>query len=203
MAQPLSSDQLGALDRDGFVVVRRVLDAAWVARLRRAFENAPGQRDGTQHVEVEPTTPDHASWAALREHPLILAAAEHVLGRPFRVRELHGRNPLAGYGQQGLHADWMPRARVHPYFVLTAIWMLDDFVAANGATRVVPGSHRIVRPIPKSLAQPGSTHPDETIATGEAGSVLVLNGHTWHSGRRNATHGPRRAAQMVVVRADG
>jgi ectoine hydroxylase-related dioxygenase (phytanoyl-CoA dioxygenase family) len=203
MSPPLAPEHLGALDREGYAVVPGALDAAWVERLRCAFECAPAQRDGTQHVEPTPATPDHASWLALREHPVILAAAQHVLGRLFRIRDLHGRNPLPGYGQQGLHADWMPRASVEPYHVLTALWMLDDFAADNGATRLVPGTHRILRPIPKSLGQPGSKHPDETFVTGRAGSVLVFNGHTWHSGRKNASERPRRAAQMVVVRSEG
>jgi ectoine hydroxylase-related dioxygenase (phytanoyl-CoA dioxygenase family) len=198
----LTHARLGALDRDGYVVVANAIDAAWVERLRRAFESAPTQKDGTQHVELRPETPEHASWGLLREHPAIVAAAEHVLGRPFCAEELHGRNPLPGYGQQGLHSDWMPRASVEPYFVVTAIWMLDDFTIENGATRVVPGSHRFLKPISKSLGQPGARHESETVVTGEAGSVLVFNGHLWHSGRRNESRSERRAAQMVVRAAE-
>jgi ectoine hydroxylase-related dioxygenase (phytanoyl-CoA dioxygenase family) len=197
---PLSPSQLASLDRDGYLVVAGALDGAWVERLRRAFEGAPAQDHATQHVEVTAETPEYAAWTALREHPVILAAAEHVLGRPFRVRDLHGRNPLPGFGQQGLHADWMPRASVEPYFAVTAIWMLDDFTRDNGATRLVPGSHRLLRPISKELGQPEAVHPSETAVTGAAGSVLVFNGHTWHSGRRNTSSGPRRAIQMVIVR---
>lgn len=196
----LSPSDLASLDRDGYVVVAGALHRAWIERLRRAFEGAPAQDHATQHVEVTPQTPEHDAWMALREHPVVAAAAGHVLGGAFRVRDLHGRNPLPGFGQQGLHADWMPRATVEPYFVLTAIWMLDDFTRENGATRVVAGSHRVLRPIAKELAQPDAVHPSETVVTGAAGSVLVLNGHTWHSGRRNTSPGPRRAVQMIVVR---
>jgi ectoine hydroxylase-related dioxygenase (phytanoyl-CoA dioxygenase family) len=196
----LSPGQLSSLDHDGFVVVAAALDRAWVDRLRRAFEGAAAHLQGTQHVEVALDAPDHASWKALYDHPAIVATAERILGRPFRVRDLHGRNPLPGFGQQGLHADWMPRVSVEPYFVVTAIWMLDDFTRENGATRVVPGSHRLVRPIPRDLGQPEAVHPSEVVVTGAAGSVLLFNGHTWHSGRRNASSGPRRAAQMVLVR---
>ena len=189
----LTAEYRAALDRDGYVVVAEALDPAWVERLRRAFADASAQRDGTQHVTVTPETPEHASWRALKEHPVVIAAADHVLGRPFRVSEPHGRNPLPGYGLQGLHADWMPRDVVEPYFVLTTIWMLDDFTADNGATRVVPGSHRLLRPIPKSLAQPTAVHPDERV-------VLVFNGHTWHAGTKNTSDRARRAVQMVVGR---
>jgi hypothetical protein len=42
----------------------------------------------------------------------------------------------------------------------------------------------------------------ERVVTGPAGSVLIMNGHIWHSGRRNDGRGRRRAAQMVAVATD-
>jgi len=195
----LSDEQKGALDREGFVVVARALDADWLARLARAFQAAPAQADGTQHVVLSDATPERDAWRALESHPLVVAAATHVLGGPIRVRDLHGRNPLPGYGQQGLHADSVTRAAGDPYVVVTALWMIDAFTDDNGATRVVPGSHRLTRPPPPSFSQPLARHPDERVITGAAGDVLVFNGHLWHSGRRNASAGPRRAAQMVIV----
>ena len=185
------------LDRDGYIVVRDALDAGAVERLRIAFETAPAE-SGTQHVRIGPDTPHEADWLALRVYPALLEAAREVLGPAFHVRDAHGRNPLPGYGQQGLHADWPSRARGAPAMVLTALWMLDDFRADNGATRVVPGSHLLYRALPRALAQPLARHPDEVIVTGKAGSVLIFNGHLWHSGRRNEGPGPRRSVQMVV-----
>jgi ectoine hydroxylase-related dioxygenase (phytanoyl-CoA dioxygenase family) len=196
----VSRSDIEALDAAGYVVVPHALDAAWVARLKLAFDGAPEQENGTQHVEITAETPEVDAWLALKEHPLVVAAAEHVLSRPLRVRDLHGRNPRPGFGQQGLHADWMERADASRFFVLTAIWMIDAFTVENGATRVVPGSHRIARALPKAMAQPAARHPEEQVVTGSAGSVLLLNGHTWHSGRRNASGGPRRAGQMVLDR---
>lgn len=197
----LSAAQLATLDRDGYIVVPQALDARWVGRLRRAFDDAPLQGDGTQHVRLTDTTAELDAWAALKSHPLIVAAAQHVLGRPYQV-DVHGRNPLPGFGQQGLHADWTARSPGEPYFAVTALWMLDDFHDINGATRVVPGSHRDTRPLPKSLRQPLARHPAEKVITGKAGSVLLFNGHLLHSGRKNASGSPRRAAQMVVLAAD-
>jgi ectoine hydroxylase-related dioxygenase (phytanoyl-CoA dioxygenase family) len=196
----LSAPQLAALDRDGYVVIPGALDAASLANLRRAFHGAPEQQRGTQHVALSTDTPERATWDALARHPVVQAAARHVLaGVPFRVGELHGRNPLPGYGQQGLHADWPPRGPGSPFYVVTVIAMIDDFTTENGATRVVPGTHLRLAAVPKSLAQPLAHHPDERIVTGPAGSLLVMNGHLWHSGRRNDGAGPRRAAQMVIV----
>src|SRR5437016_1971487 len=96
-----------ALDQEGYVVVPHLKDPSWLSRAR----------------EIE--------WLQLAEHPMLTAAANHVLARPFRLRDVQERNPRPGFGQQGLHADWPPRAAGDPYFVLTAIWMIDDFTADN------------------------------------------------------------------------
>jgi ectoine hydroxylase-related dioxygenase (phytanoyl-CoA dioxygenase family) len=183
-----------ALDEQGWVVFPDALSPNEIARLRSAFDDAPAQRDGTQHVALPKDLICHDAR--------VLAAAAYVLEGPAVVRDCHGRNPLTGYGLQGLHADWMPRATVRPFFVVTAIWMLDDFRLDNGSTRLVPGSHLVLKPIPKQLAQPTARHPREIVVTSAAGSVLVFNGHTWHAGGRNDSQGPRRAVQMIFRRAD-
>ena len=150
---------------------------------------------------LDEATPGLDAWEALRSHPQVLALAAHVLGAPARVRDLHGRDPLPGFGLQGLHADAKPRTPGEGFSVSTAIWMIDDFTAENGATRIVPGSHRWIRPPTRELAQPQAHHADERIITGKAGSVLLFNGHLWHAGTQNLTAGSRRAGQMVMVRA--
>jgi ectoine hydroxylase-related dioxygenase (phytanoyl-CoA dioxygenase family) len=189
-----------ALDREGFIVIPAALDDDWIARLRRAFEAAPAQTSGTQHVAITDSTPEVESWRALERHPLFIAGADHVLGPSHRVADVHGRNPLPGFGQQGLHSDNVPRAPGDPYTVFTTLWMLDDFTPENGATRVVPRTHVSPHPPAKSLAQPLAHHPDEHIVVGRAGSVLMMNGHLWHSGRRNDSSGPRRCVQMLAHR---
>jgi ectoine hydroxylase-related dioxygenase (phytanoyl-CoA dioxygenase family) len=188
-----------ALDRDGYVVVPGALDSEWVGRLCRAFEDAPAQSGGTQHVEITDETPEAESWRALEHHPVLKGAAEHLLSQTYCLGGLHGRNPRPGFGQQGLHSDCL-RGPGDECILITALWMLDDFTPENGATRVVPGSHRITRPLSKGLAQPLARHPDEKIIVGRSGSVLMFNGYLWHSGRRNDSEGPRRAVQMGLRR---
>ena len=198
MIAELSAAQRDQLDARGYVVVPDALDPGWVARLARAFEGAPAMDSGTVHVAITPETLEHEAWTALRAHPLVEVAARHVLGPSFFVRDQHGRDPRPGFGQQGLHSDWPGRAPGAPYAVLTALWMLDAFTAENGATRLVPGSHLDTRGLPKAMAQPLAVHPKEVLVLGASGSVLLLNGHLWHSGTRNRSQGSRRIVQMVV-----
>jgi len=194
----VAAAELTALERDGYIVQPHALDPDRVHALRQAFDAAPAE-GGTQHVRIEPGIPSYETWLELRQHETVHALAATVLDRAFEVRDLHGRNPLPGFGQQGLHADWMPRASGEPYYVVTALFMLDDFTPDNGATRVVPGTHRQMATVPKSFAQPLAHHPDEKLVTGKAGSLLLMNGHLWHSGTRNTSNGPRRVVQMVIA----
>ena len=194
-----------ALDRDGYVVLTNLIDGDWLAGLRAAFENACGKGEqtpvvkesGTRHID-DLVNRDQV-FEGVYTHPRVLAAVYHILRVPFRVGQINGREPLPGYGAQGLHADWTARVRGEPFRIVTTIWLLDDFTSDNGATRVVPGTHQLLTPPPKSLAEPASRHPEQKIIIAEAGSVLVFNGHLWHSGTRNETHSSRRVLQCSFV----
>lgn len=186
-----------AIETQGWVVLLDVLAPRELAAMREAFEcaaaaqkEAGGREGGTRHVTLD----GEPLFGVVREHPLVLELACHVIGRDFGVMAWGGRDPLPGFGQQGLHADWRPRAVWEPYHVTTALWLLDDFTPDNGATRLVPGSHR-KGAIPKAFAEPDRRHPDEKIVIARAGSVLVFNGHLWHSGTRNRSREPRRVIQ--------
>jgi len=210
-AATLEDAQRSALDRDGFVVLREVLAPARLDRLREQFDreaasdrpaapNAMREEKGTRHVVgLLDQAAETAEFRRAAFHPRVLAAVMHVLRRPFRIGGLYGREPLEGFGQQGLHADWMAPARKGEYAVTTAIWLLDDFDLDNGATRVVPGTHRRKDAIDKSLAQPEAHHAREFVIRAQAGSVLVFNGHLLHSGTRNRSGARRRALHATFV----
>jgi ectoine hydroxylase-related dioxygenase (phytanoyl-CoA dioxygenase family) len=205
-ADALTSAERQALEERGFVVLRGVVGAAQLERMRAAFEAAcaralPGSGGayarGTRHIDVLPA--DERAFDPVYSEPRVLAAIDHVLRRPFGLLVAGGRDPLAGHGLQGLHQDWPRRASDEPWRVATALWMLDAFTEASGATRVVPGSHHVPRPPPKSMQAPEHRHRDEERALGQAGSVLVLNGHLWHAGARNESGASRRALQCQFV----
>jgi ectoine hydroxylase-related dioxygenase (phytanoyl-CoA dioxygenase family) len=109
-----------------------------------------------------------------------------------------GRDPLAGHGAQGLHMDDLPRASGDPWALLTALWLLDDFSADNGATRLVPGSHLRPGPVPKGFTDPAARHPDQLVVQAPAGSLLLFNGHLWHAGTANASGARRRVLQVQL-----
>ena len=73
------------------------------------------------------------------------------------------------------------------------MWMLTDFTAANGATCVVPGSHRSGRP-PQAEGDMAGQVPIE----GNAGSVLVWLGALWHRSGANTTANQQRMGANVA-----
>jgi ectoine hydroxylase-related dioxygenase (phytanoyl-CoA dioxygenase family) len=66
--------------------------------------------------------------------------------------------------------------------MVTALWALEDFTAANGATRIVPGSHR-----PSGKPDPAEAVPAEM----PAGSVLLFSGRLYHGAGPNTATRPR------------
>ncbi|MGK4006165.1 phytanoyl-CoA dioxygenase family protein [Sorangium sp. So ce1036] len=197
----LSADAARSLDDAGYVLFRAAVDPAWLSALRedcdgaRHDEGRMGQ-GGNQQLGCVGTR-----RGALRaiQWPRLLAAVWHVLRRPFVLGSVAWRNPRHGLGQQGLHADWSGRGDPGAYHVVTALWYLDDLGPDNGPTRVVPGTHKLRRSPPKSFADPASHHPQEMAIQAEAGSVLVFNGHLWHSGTRNRSGAPRRTLQCCFI----
>jgi len=67
------------------------------------------------------------------------------------------------------------------------MWMACDFTAANGASRIVPGSH-----LSGENADPSVPYTVETVAAiGSGGTAVIFEGRTWHATGVNATTTPR------------
>ena len=135
-------------------------------------------------------------------HPRVLAAVSYVLGSELKLSSLNYRAALPNYGHQKLHADWHEPVAQGNYKVCNSIWLLDDFSAANGATRIVPGTHLSGRLPQDVLEDPEAPHPDQVLIEAPAGSVVIFNSHTWHGGTTNQSTAPRRAVHSYFCRRD-
>lgn len=189
--------------------------AGLAARLERdglgSAEIAAGDKvvGGTQHLNhLEDRLPEVSGL--LTNAGLVTAVVDlfggtdrgHLdRGAPERIAVLDGpgiayRNPRPSYGAQKLHADAIPQPGADsPTTAVTAIIALVDFTSTNGATRVVPGSHR--RPDLQRDAGRLDAHPDEIVLTGPAGTAFVFSGHLLHSGTVNRSAADRPALQMA------
>jgi ectoine hydroxylase-related dioxygenase (phytanoyl-CoA dioxygenase family) len=211
-SQLLSDDERNHLDEDGFVVLPGLLEGDQVDALRQRYDDLVAlegeQAGGEFHQEagthrLANLVNKGAIFDALWTNPKQLAAIDHVLdGQEIKLSSLNGRTVLPGSGHQGLHTDWARAVPPGAYEACNSMWMLDDFTAENGATRVVPGSHRWAKLPVEALADPAEAHPDQILVTGQAGSVVVFNAHLWHSGRNNGTDQPRHAVHAFFIRRD-
>jgi ectoine hydroxylase-related dioxygenase (phytanoyl-CoA dioxygenase family) len=139
-------------------------------------------------------------------HPLVIAAAEAVMGPEVRLSMLNARDIPARTTDavQPFHSDtdYSGTPDQQGFYSCTAIWMLDDFTPENGATRLIPGTHHSHQVPKDALADPYAPHPDEIVMTGKRGDVAIFNGHCWHGGGANHTDAPRRAILAHYLRSD-
>jgi ectoine hydroxylase-related dioxygenase (phytanoyl-CoA dioxygenase family) len=209
--QTLSQAEKDQLDRDGYLPLPNMLSAELLDRIRTRIDEliALEGEDAGKEVHQEAGTirlSDLINKDPVFEvcftHPRLLAAMNHVLGGDLKLSSLNFRSALPGSGNQALHADWGSPVAAGDYYVCNSAWLLDDFTEANGATRVVPGSHRSGKMAKEALADPAATQPDEVLLIAPAGTAVVFNSHAWHGGTLNRTDRPRRVLHCYFARRD-
>lgn len=207
----LSPEEKQFLDDQGYLPLENVLSPAQVASFNARLEELAAieseAANSTVHSEAGAArlfnlVDKDALFALCFTHPRVLAAIAHVVGPELRLSSLNWRAALPGAGSQALHTDAGWRADASLYQACNSIWLLDDFTPENGATRVVPGTHRRVERPNDLMPDPKAAHPDERIITGAAGTVVIFNSHLWHGGTLNRTSAPRRAMHSYFCRRD-
>lgn len=207
------------LDQNGYLNLGQLLSDSQVEQINETIHslmNAEGDKAGSELLDSPYIRhPKEAGADRLADlvnkgevfdvfytHPRVLAAMAHVLGPSIKLSSLNYRAAKPGMGLQKLHVDWHEAVAPGEYTVCNSIWLLDDFSKENGATRVVPGTHRS-GVLPQNVLQdPEAPHPDEVIIEGPAGSVFIFNSHTWHGGTTNRTEKSRRSIHSYFCRSD-
>ena len=83
--------------------------------------------------------------------------------------------------------DAGPPSMIAPAVVVNVMWMLVDFTAENGGTRLAPRSHLTGRHPDKELDR----DVEPIAAEGPAGTAMVFDGRMWHGTGANVSDGPR------------
>ncbi|CAN7624777.1 phytanoyl-CoA dioxygenase family protein [Phenylobacterium sp. LjRoot219] len=192
-----SEQAIFELEVFGFTVLPSVLETTAAARLGELLD-AADQAIGTEYVydganaRLVPCVPAIAQdFLPLIDHPTVMPVIEAVLGRDIVLGSMNSRIVRPGDPAQGLHSDipTVHRRIIGPPVMLQIAWMIDGFTLENGATRLVPGSHRAPEPAPpEDRIVPYIVEP-----TGPSGSVLIFNGQCWHGGGANRSEQRRRA----------
>jgi ectoine hydroxylase-related dioxygenase (phytanoyl-CoA dioxygenase family) len=190
-------ERLARFERDGYLILERAIDAAFVRELKETlapYEAAlpKGRNDfeGTETKRVYSLAGKGEPFMRLAEHPAIVAMLDRLLMPGWLLSNLQSIRIHPGETPQPWHADDtfypLPRPRTKRLAVST-IWAIEDFTADNGATELAPGSHRWAY-----------ERPDDATRTIQAimpaGSVIVFDGALWHRGGRHRAGSATRLA---------
>jgi ectoine hydroxylase-related dioxygenase (phytanoyl-CoA dioxygenase family) len=193
------SEDLAAIERDGYVVIERAVEAdvldAIRAELAPYLEGGDQSYKGRNDFEGFDTNRVYGllakcpSEAALVLHPRVTAILDAMLLPGYLLSANLAINLLPGETAQAVHFDdsFYPIPRPRRPIGVSTIWAIDDFTAANGATEVVPGSHRWGDERPADDQLEAALVPVEM----PAGSVVVFAGTLLHRGGANTSDRPR------------
>jgi ectoine hydroxylase-related dioxygenase (phytanoyl-CoA dioxygenase family) len=199
-----SSDEVeAALGSAGCVVVRELVPASLLADIERELdayiEETPMGADEFTGVHTRRTGSLLARSVSFRElaaHPVVIGALDRVLGDHATSYQLHLTQVIEigpGEPAQYVHRDqW-----AFDFFPFPSgfevechtMWAMSDFTEANGATRVIPGSHTWEDKL-------RLTEADTIPAEMPKGSVLLYLGSLYHGGGPNRSSAPRRGINV-------
>ncbi len=192
---------LAAVERDGYTILEDVIGADVIdalnddlLRLETAYDVRPAENafEGTRTVRIYNLLALGTIYEQIPVHPDVLPVVEGVLDRGCLVSSLSSISITAGEDAQPIHADdqLIPLPKPHAPLVCNTMWALTDFTEANGATRVIPGSH--LSDHSPDFGQPYDSVPAEM----SRGSVLLWHGSLWHGGGANTTNERRVGVAM-------
>ena len=176
----------------GYTILPNVIDGDLVdalaedlLRLERELDARPASNafEGTRTVRIYNLLARGELYKHVPVHPAVLPVVEQVLDPGCLISSLSSIAIGPDEAPQPIHADdqLIPLAKPHAATVCNSMWALTDFTEANGATRIIPGSHT------RDHSPEFGTHYDSISAEMPKGSVLVWHGSLWHGGGANTT----------------
>lgn len=187
-------DDLDTLARDGYVLLEDLLTEDQCEQIRAA-SGPLLNRTGRNTFEGERTQRAYSVLTKTRtcdplvDHPRVLALLDRLFLPNYLLSQLQVINVNAGESAQILHYDdaFYPVPRPRPPLGAATVWSIDPFTAENGATVVLPGSHRwdeARRPTEKDRRVPVVMSP---------GSCVFFLGTLWHGAGANLSDRARLA----------
>jgi hypothetical protein len=180
----------------GYVILPEVLTNEGCLAIKAALEpyvdgSYPGRNDfeGFYSERVYKLISRSPVFADLLEHPVALGALDRIMTPGYLISAFLSILVHPGETPQDLHFDdgFVQHPRPRPSNMVSIIWAIDEFTETNGATELVPGSHRWSE---------GQSQPDDaavTMAVMPAGSALIMDGLLIHRGGANTSSTDRLA----------
>jgi Phytanoyl-CoA dioxygenase (PhyH) len=200
-------DAASELQVRGFVVIPGPVPSDKMKPLVDAYTAAVASatgddiKIGSASTRVNDFVNRGAEFDELYVFPPLLEACCRVIGRPFKLSSLLARTLRPCAPAQELHVDVRSDSTDWP--LLGFILMIDEFRPDNGATRFVPGSHRWSGSPEETVADVLAGQDGQVLACGNAGSLLIFDGSTWHGHTANTSREPRRSIQGAFIPREG
>ena len=178
------------LAEEGWTIIENAADPDFFARLRRTILDSEGQYRLLRHEPI---------FAEAAINPKVMALAEFSVGRGCLLGSLISSIRSKGDPQASVHSDqaFFPSPFPQHNMMLTACWACDEFTRAGGATLVIPGTHRHLRPPTdeESAAAEGAI-----AARCPAGAIAVWDGRVWHGNWPRTLDGQRVVLHATYYR---
>ena len=190
-------EMLQILDDDAGLIIDNFLNEDGLKRIKNDLKpylevtkNGQDEFTGFETKRVGALMARSKTCQDLALDPFINQMADNFLGPHCESYQLHFTSAIQigpGESSQILHRDrgvwggYIPR-KIETQF--STVWAINDFTKENGATQVVPGSHKWHKdrqPLPEEIAY----------AEMQAGSVFIYTGSVLHGGGTNNTDEPR------------
>ena len=188
----------------GCCVVPNVLTAAETERVRErlwaAAETSEQLGAPTRQIGLDPNEHNvrvfyllerDAIFRELIQHPTAIEFVTTLLTSDFLISNFTANIALPGSQSMELHSDQgivVPEPWFHPWSI-NIIWCLNDVDEENGATRYVPGSHRLRW----ASELPPDAREKSVPFKASAGSFVVMDGRLWHTSGANVSQSRERA----------
>ena len=193
---------LEILEQDGCIVIENAIEFDKLKRLKMELQphlqetpNCNGDFYGHKTKRVSSLVGKSAICREITIDPKILTIMDEFLLRSCQEYQLNLTQAIQigpGEPQQLIHPDdpMFPfQLNFNEEKMINCMWAIDDFTEENGATHIVPGSHKWERQDLLPLRQP---EEHEIIqGTMPAGSVLIYFASLLHGGGANKTNAPR------------
>ena len=202
MSTSIDSDKhAAAIAEQGYTIIENAIETDLVAeiaeallRLEKDLAVVPSNNafEGANTVRIYNLLVHGRVFERIPVHAAVLPVVERVLDPGCLVSSLSSIAIDPGEIAQPIHADdqLIPIAKPHDAVICNTMWAITDFTEANGATRLVPGSH--LRERSPSYGKPYDSIPAEM----PRGSVLVWHGSLWHGGGANLSDRRRTGIAM-------
>ena len=191
------------LEQEGWAVLPGAIDDDLLRRLRTAMVRLMSRLDDDRPATKISDQYRHSvcNHSAVGREAIvsrsILDVIEPLLGDDCHaIANTLWRNPAVGFRGQGWHTDAGPHVprppgvpwddRIpYPFFAIAMHILLDDLTEADGATAVLPRSHRSGQPVPpERKMDPDLTYEGAgpALLTGSRGDVFLFSSDSWHRG---------------------